>query len=117
MAIPREDLAHTDFADLTVAEFERDDPIAPGEVLQEEFMAPLDLSAAALARALHVPTNRVTAVLQGRRGITADTALRLARYFGTTPELWMRLQADYDLRRARQTVSDRIAREVSPRAT
>lgn len=116
MTILREELAHTDFSDLVDAGAERDDPITPGEILHEEFMAPLELSAAALARALRVPANRVTAVLQGRRGITADTALRLARYFGTTPELWMRLQADYDLRRARQTVSDRIAREVSPRA-
>lgn len=83
---------------------ERDDPITPGEILREDFMDPLGLSAAALARALGVPANRITALLKGERGVTADTALRLSRYFGTTPEFWMRLQSEYELRRARQTI-------------
>ncbi len=88
----------------------------PGEILYQEFMAPLDLSANALARALHVPPNRITAILRGQRAITADTALRLARYFGTTAEFWLNLQTDYDLRRARRDKAVRINDEVSPHA-
>ncbi|SFM38431.1 addiction module antidote protein, HigA family [Ectothiorhodospira mobilis] len=94
---------------------DRDDPIGPGEILREDFMEPLELSAAALARALDVPANRITAILKGERGVTADTALRLARYFGTTAEFWMRLQSEYELRRARQSLADKIHRTVSPR--
>ncbi|SFC96985.1 addiction module antidote protein, HigA family [Thiohalospira halophila DSM 15071] len=94
---------------------EREDPITPGEILREDFMDPLGLSAAALARALGVPANRITALLKGERGVTADTALRLSRYFGTTPEFWMRLQSEYELRRARQTIAGEIERTVSPR--
>ena len=69
-------------------------PVHPGEILREE----LGLSANALAKALDVPTNRITAILRGQRGITADTALRLARYFGTTPQLWQNLQKAFELR-------------------
>jgi addiction module HigA family antidote len=69
----------------------------PGEHLSEE-LAALDMSAAALGRALEVPTNRITAILNGQRSITADTALRLARFFGTEPQFWMNLQSQYDLR-------------------
>ncbi|MDN5849096.1 MAG: HigA family addiction module antitoxin [Nitrococcus sp.] len=78
-------------------------------------MEPLGLSAAALARALHVPANRITGLINGQRGLSADTALRLARYFGTTPEFWVRLQAEYDLRQARRTLAEEIERKVSPR--
>ncbi len=115
MTIDREQLGAMNFADLAdTGEDGMDAPVSPGEILREEFMRPLELSAAALARALHVPANRVTGLLNEQRGITADTALRLARYFGTTPEFWMRLQAEYELRRARRAAA-RINREVSPR--
>ena len=73
-------------------------PIHPGEILREEFLVPLNLSANALAIALGVPAPRINDVARERRGITADTALRLARYFGTSAEFWMGLQADYDLK-------------------
>ncbi|WP_419641989.1 HigA family addiction module antitoxin, partial [Thiolapillus sp.] len=74
----------------------------PGELLRREFMESVALSANALGRALHVPPNRITAILNGNRAITADTALRLARYFGTSAEFWLNLQTDYDLRLARR---------------
>jgi addiction module HigA family antidote len=79
------------------------DPIPPGEILREEFMQPLGISINALARALSVPPNRVSAIVNGTRAITADTALRLGKYFGTSPEIWLDLQSDYELRIARQT--------------
>jgi addiction module HigA family antidote len=90
-------------------------PIHPGEILREE-MEELNLSARQLATALHVPTNRVTGILNEQRAITADTALRLARYFGTTPEFWMNLQAAYELRRTRFERGEKISREVHPHA-
>lgn len=116
MAINRNELQQTRFDDLVSVDAERDNPIAPGEILYEDFLEPLGLSAAALARALHVPANRITALINGQRSVSADTALRLARYFGTTPESWIRLQAEYELREARRTVADEIMREVTPRA-
>ena len=78
-------------------------PVHPGEILREEFLAPLAMSANALAMAIHVPANRVSAVLAGKRAVTADTALRLARYFRTTPEFWMNLQQTHDLRVAEES--------------
>jgi addiction module HigA family antidote len=90
-------------------------PIHPGEHLQEE-MKEIGLTASALASALGVPPNRVTLILKGARAITADTALRLARYFGTTPEFWLNLQQSYDLRVARRTAGKRIEREVQAHA-
>ncbi len=89
--------------------------IYPGEILREEFMAPLGLSANALALALRVPTTRIGAILRGRRTITPDTALRLARYFGTSPDLWLGLQAEYDLRVAQRELGAVVEREVVPR--
>ncbi len=89
-------------------------PVHPGEVLREE-LDELGLSANALARALGVPTNRVTAILNGQRGVSADTALRLARYFGTTPQLWMNLQKTWELRRAEIELGREIAACVTPR--
>lgn len=115
MAVERKKLHQTDFRDVVHEDEERDRPIPPGEILYEEFMGPLGLSATALARELHVPANRVTALVNGQRGLTADTALRLARYFGTSAEFWIRLQAEYELRQARRTVAKEIEREVSPR--
>lgn len=91
-------------------------PIHPGEVLREEFLVPLGLSAHALAQALRVPAPRVNDIVRERRGISPDTALRLARHFGTTPQFWLNLQASYDLKIAMQVAGARIEREVEPRA-
>ena len=91
-------------------------PIHPGEILREEFMKPHGLSQNALARALNVSPRRVNEIVLEKRGITADTALRLARYFGTTAEIWAGLQADYDLRLARYGREGKIEREVHPRS-
>jgi antitoxin HigA-1 len=77
----------------------------PGEILQEEYLVPLGLSARALAQAIGVPPNRLSEIVAERRGITADTAMRLARYFRTTPEFWMNMQSGYDLSKA-QTETD-----------
>ena len=90
-------------------------PIHPGEILREELLGPLGLSASRLARDLRVPVTRITEILHGRRGITADTALRLARYFGTTARFWMNLQVAYDLEVAERDVTPLIEREVLPR--
>ena len=91
-------------------------PVHPGEILREE-LDTLGLSANALARALGVPVNRITLILNGQRGITADTALRLARYFGTTPQLWLNLQQTWELRRAEIETGSQIAARVQPRRT
>ena len=90
-------------------------PVHPGEMLADE-LDELGLSANALAGHLAVPTNRITAIVKGQRGVTADTALRLARYFGTTPEFWMSLQQTYELRVAQIESGDEIAAKVKPRA-
>jgi addiction module HigA family antidote len=84
------------------------EPIPPGEILAEEFMKPLGVSQNRLARDLDIPVSRVSDIVRGGRAITADTALRLAEYFGASAEMWMRLQADYDLRVARATKWERI---------
>ena len=89
-------------------------PIHPGEILREEFMKPRELSQNALARALCVPPRRINEIVLEKRGITADTALRLARFFGTSAEMWTGLQTDYDLRLARFAKQKRIEREVEP---
>jgi addiction module HigA family antidote len=89
-------------------------PIHPGEILREE-LDEIRLSARALAAALKVPANRISAILNEGRGITADTALRLARFFGTSPEFWLNLQSAYDLRLAQRTAGVRIVREVQLR--
>ena len=91
-------------------------PVHPGEILREELEA-ADVSEGALSKALDVPLNRVNLILEGRQGITADTALRLARYFGTTAELWMNLQQTWELRCAEIEVGHQIDRRVSPRRT
>lgn len=92
------------------------DPVPPGEILLEEFMHPLGISINALARALDVPPNRISAILNGKRSITADTALRLGKYFGVSPEIWLGLQADYDIRVARRAIGPEIERRVRARA-
>jgi addiction module HigA family antidote len=88
----------------------------PGEVLSEEFLDPLGMSANALAMALRVPATRIGAIVKGERSVTADTALRLARFFGTSPEFWMNLQAMHDLTKARLENGKTIKRDIRPRA-
>ena len=88
----------------------------PGEMLAEEFLKPLGLSVNALAVALRAPATRIGAVVKGERAVTADTALRLTRFFGTSPEFWVNLQAIYDLTRARLEDGGAIERDVQPRA-
>ncbi|MCO6431143.1 MAG: HigA family addiction module antidote protein [Deltaproteobacteria bacterium] len=87
-------------------------PIHPGEVLFEEFLIPLKLSQNRLALALGVPARRINEIVLGKRGITADTALRLAKYFGNSPQFWLGLQMDYDLDMAKIDVGDAIDKEV-----
>ena len=89
-------------------------PVHPGEILADE-LRELGLTANALAGRLAVPTNRVTTILNGQRGVTADTALRLARYFSTTPEFWLNLQTTFELRRAEIESGDEINAQVQPR--
>ncbi|WP_089728888.1 HigA family addiction module antitoxin [Candidatus Thiosymbion oneisti] len=90
-------------------------PIHPGEILREEFLIPLGLSANALAVELEVPAPCVNDIVRERHAVTPDTALRLSRYFGTSPEFWMDLQTAYDLKAAVRDSGDRIKAEVSPR--
>src|SRR5271157_3007877 len=90
-------------------------PPHPGETIKEEYLVPLGMSVNALAKALGIGPARLNEIVRGRRGITADTALRLARYFGTTPELWLNLQAFYDLRVAQRKSGRSIERQVKPR--
>jgi len=89
-------------------------PVHPGEVLPEEFMKPSDppLNANALARALDVPANRITAIIKGQRGITGDTAVRLATFFNTTAEFWMNLQKTYELRLAERALSGKVRKHI-----
>ena len=90
--------------------------VHPGEILREEYLKPLGLSANALARALRVPASRVNDIVLERRGITVDTALRLVRYFGGDVQSWLNLQTAYDLKVAERTIAAKIAREVEPKA-
>jgi len=90
-------------------------PIHPGEVLREEFLVPLGVNAHALAMALKVPAPRINDIVRERRSVTPDTALRLARYFGTTPQFWLNLQASYDLKIAERELGSKIEREVHTR--
>jgi addiction module HigA family antidote len=90
------------------------DLIPPGEILLEEFMRPMGISQSRLARDLCVPATRVRDVVHGRRAITADTALRLAKYFRTSPEFWLGMQVEYDLRKARREVWPRVEKRIRP---
>lgn len=92
------------------------EPIHPGEILREEYLIPLEISINRLARDIGVPPGRISEIVNGKRGITADTALRLGRYFKVTPELWMGLQTEYDLRVARRAVGKEIEKLVRPHA-
>jgi antitoxin HigA-1 len=89
-------------------------PVHPGEILQEEFLKPLGLSQYRVAKSIGVPPRRINEIVHGKRAVTADTALRLARYFGTTPEFWLNLQVHHDLERTRGRVGASIVAEVTP---
>ena len=90
--------------------------VHPGEVLLEEFLLPMGISQNRLARDIGVPPRRINEIVHGKRAVTADTALRLSRYFGTSDGFWMGLQADYDLEEARERLGPRLEREVSTHA-
>lgn len=91
-------------------------PIHPGEILREEFLAPLGMSANALAMELHVPAPRINDIVRQRRAVTPDTALRLARYFNTTAQFWLNLQSSFDLKQAEIDVGRKIEKEIHPMA-
>ena len=95
---------------------ERLPPIHPGEILQEEFLAPMSISQYRLAKDISVPPRRINEIVHGKRAITADTALRLARYFGMSERFWLNLQARYDLETAKDMLGDRLETEVQSRA-
>ncbi len=90
--------------------------IHPGEILLEEFLLPMELSQNRIARSIGVPPRRINEIVHGKRAVTADTALRLARFFGTSEQFWMGLQADYELEEARRRLGRRLSREVQPNA-
>ena len=92
-------------------------PIHPGEVLMEEFLKPMELSQNRLALAIGVPPRRINEIVLGKRSITADTALRLGRYFGMSPQFWLGLQMDYDLDVTADNLENRLKKEVKPHAT
>jgi addiction module HigA family antidote len=89
------------------------DPIHPGEILAEEFLEPLEISQYRLAKDVSVPARRINEIVQGKRGISADTALRLARYFGTSERFWINLQSHYDLELQKDKLGPRLKREVA----
>ncbi|MEJ2731500.1 MAG: HigA family addiction module antitoxin [Deltaproteobacteria bacterium] len=89
-------------------------PIHPGEILLEEFLKPMELSQNRLAMDIHVPARRINEIVHGKRRITADTALRLGRFFGNSPQFWLGLQMDYDLDVAEDSLKDRLDTEVHP---
>jgi addiction module HigA family antidote len=115
MTIKREDVDRraVDFSDATSGR--RLAPVHPGEILRDEFLEPMALSVYRLAQGIRVPRPRLNDIVLGRRGITVDTALRLGRYFGTTPDFWLHLQIRYDLDRADRVLRDKIEQEVMPR--
>src|SRR4051812_3365067 len=116
MSIKRDNLdaGRVDFSE--VATGKRLPLIHPGDILRDDFLQPMKISVYALAEAIKVPRSRVNDIVLGRRGISADTAFRLARYFGTTPDFWINLQARHDLEAADRKLRRRIEREVRPRA-
>ena len=89
-------------------------PIHPGEILQKEFLEPMSISQNRLAMALHVPARRINEIVLGKRSITADTALRLARYFRMSPQFWLGLQMDYEFDAAEDALEQRIVKEIEP---
>jgi antitoxin HigA-1 len=116
MSIKREELdaGRVDFSDVGTGK--RLPLIHPGDILRDDFLEPMKISVYTLAQDIKVPRSRVNDIVLGRRGISADTAFRLARYFGTTPDFWINLQGRYDLDAADRKLRRRIEREVTPRA-
>ena len=115
MTIKREDIERriVEFSD--IASGRRLPPVHPGEILRDEFLTPMRISVYELANAIKVPRSRANDLVLGRRAVTTDTAMRLGRYFGMSPEFWINLQARYDLDVADRTLRRKIEREVSPR--
>ena len=116
VTIERDDIdrRQVDFSD--VASGRRLPPVHPGEILRDEFLKPMELSVYRLARALRISRPRLNDIVRGRRAVTVDTALRLGRYFGTTPAFWINLQTRFDLEVADGTVRRKIEREIEPHA-
>lgn len=106
--------AAVDYAEIADLDARPVGPIHPGAILEEEFLKPYGLSAYALAKAIGVPRNRVTGIVHGDRAITADTALRLARFFDMSPDFWLGLQMTFDLETARAALKGRLEQEVTP---
>jgi len=115
MTIKREDVDRriVEFSD--IASRRRLPPVHPGEILRDEFLTPMGISVYALANAIKVPRSRANDIVLGRRAVTTDTAMRLGRYFGMSPEFWINLQARYDLDLADRTLRRKIEQEVAPR--
>ena len=90
------------------------DPITPGEILREDFMQPMGISINQLSRDLSVPPNRISEIVNGKRGITADTALRLERYYGVEAQFWLNLQSEYDLRMMKRKIGREIEQRIIP---
>ena len=116
MSIQREEVVNLSFSDVTDPAGEVLDSVTPGDILLHDFMEPLGFSANALARALKVPANRITGIVNGGRGMTADTALRLERYFAMPAVFWLNLQKQHELEVATRKLKNRILAEVAPRA-
>jgi antitoxin HigA-1 len=116
MSIKREDVDQrkVDFSDVRTGR--RLPPVHPGEILRDEFLAPMGISVYALAHAIKVPRSRANDIVRGRHALPTDSAIRLGRYFGTTPEFWINLQARYDLDVADRTVRRKFERKITPRA-
>lgn len=116
MSIKREDIdsGKVDVSDIATGR--RLPPVHPGAIMRGEFLEPMGLSVYALAKALKLPRSRLNDIARGRRAVTADTALRLGRYFGTSAAFWMNLQSAHDLDIADRTLRQQIEREVAPRA-
>ena len=112
MTIKREELNRREVDFSNVASGRRLPPVHPGEILRDEFLTPMEISVYRLAQAIKVSRPRLNDIVRGRRGITTDTALRLGRYFGMTPEFWINLQTRYDLDVAERTMRRQIEREV-----
>jgi|RifCSP13_1_1023834.scaffolds.fasta_scaffold67509_1 addiction module HigA family antidote len=115
MTIKREDIDRriVEFSD--IASRRRLPPVHPGEILRDEFLTPMGISVYELANAIKVPRSRANDIVLGRRAVTTDTAMRLGRYFGMSPEFWINLQARYDLDLADRTLRRKIEQEVAPR--
>lgn len=112
MVFTREQTEGMDFSDVGTGELLP--PVHPGTVLLEDFLRPMGITQYRLAKSIRVPQRRIGEICAGKRAVTADTALRLGRFFGTTPGFWMGLQADYDLEVTRRALGPRLAREIEP---